>query len=63
MDSINAFVNENPDALNLEVIYSRDDEGNFFSPVFYSPTVGRFNRSENEFDQESILKPNAVCIN
>jgi hypothetical protein len=44
---------------NLEVIYSADDEGNWFRPAVYSPSIGKFDG--NEFDTEE--KANAVCIN
>lgn len=45
---------------DLELVYSKDDEGNAFSPVVYSPSVGRF--SGREFSQTED-NPNSVCIN
>lgn len=44
---------------NLQVIYAKDDEGNAFYPVNYSPSVGNY--SEGEFDNEGEV--NSVCVN
>lgn len=50
---------------NLDVIYSSDAEGNSFDEVYYSPTVGFFNKKHKEFLNEipEDEKANAVCIN
>ena len=57
---------------NLEVIYSKDDEGNDFQEVVYEPSIGYFEEGEyTEFDSiESdeqqflnIKNCNAICIN
>jgi len=58
---LNAFVKENPKARNFDVIYSRDDEGNGFQGVYFSPTLGQWD-GDYEFD-DAGTKPNAVCIN
>ena len=60
INDLQKWANEYPD---LQVVYSCDEEGNRFSPVFYSPVVGEF-KNGNEFDTEfSGGKPNAICIN
>lgn len=46
---------------NATVVYSSDEEGNSYSEVVYSPTLGRFD-GEREFDDATSYK-NAVCIN
>lgn len=55
---------------NLEVVFSSDEEGNFYGPVVFLPSKGHFNEEENFFiDSESMkderrAKPiNAVCVN
>jgi hypothetical protein len=50
------------------VVYAADDEGNSYSPVHYTGTVGNF--KDGEFQSQKNLKDagddsplNAVCIN
>jgi len=38
---------------NLKVVYARDDEGNKFELVHYSPSVGKF----------EVFSENVVCVN
>ena len=40
LDNLNKAVNEHPEYLELEVITSKDDEGNGYNVVYYGPTVG-----------------------
>ena len=62
-ENINKLAEKYPD---LEVIYSSDDEGNYFDIVKFEPTLGEYNDREfycyHELDQEEI-KINAICIN
>lgn len=51
---------ENPEALEMQVIYSRDDEGNGFQPVHYHAGLGKFTDG-GEFEKSET--PNAVCLN
>jgi hypothetical protein len=61
LEHLSLLVKENPEALLLEVITANDDEGNGFTPVHYSPSLGGYDADDNEFDTE---KPNnAVCLN
>jgi protein involved in sex pheromone biosynthesis len=63
------LVLKNPEHGDLEVVYSRDDEGNGFQRVHYSPGVGIF--EDGDFIHKSQLEEwereesdiNAVCIN
>lgn len=59
------IVSANPKAADLDVIYAKDEEGNGFGPVYYSPTVGKFDGHYefDGFDKGDKRKPNAVCIN
>ena len=49
---------------NATVIYSKDDEGNGYSNVYYSPCLGNF--KDGQFNNDAALPSkqiNAVCIN
>jgi len=59
-ENLDEFIAENPEALDLLVITARDDEGNGFNPVHYTPSMGRY--EDREFEQDS-LNANAVCLN
>lgn len=52
---------------DLNLVYSRDEEGNSFDYVYFSPSVGHFadrDFSTYEFMDEGDDRPvNAVCIN
>lgn len=69
LENLNQFIAENPEALNLDVITSKDDEGNGYNAVYYTPTAGILDGDDfipsdqlNEFDK-SIDDINVVCIN
>ena len=57
------FINK----LEKVVVYSADDEGNYFNQVHYSPTIGVFNDEDftpvREDFYECYLELNSVCIN
>ena len=55
------LVLQNPEHGDLEVVYSRDDEGNGFNKVHFGPSKGKFDEDDKDFDQEG--EPNAVCVN
>jgi hypothetical protein len=44
------------------VISAIDDEGNGYSPVIFSPTLGTFEDGEFE-DTKEIENQNSICIN
>jgi len=47
---------------DFEVVYSKDDEGNEYQPVYFTPTAGYY--EDREFTSElENRKPNAICIN
>ena len=52
---------EHPEIKDMKVVYSRDDEGNYYGEVYYSPSIGVFNNGE--FDSEEDANANCVCIN
>ena len=59
ISSLIKIAKEDESSLNLEVVYSSDDEGNYFSPVLFAPTKGELN--DGKFDDAGII--NAICIN
>jgi hypothetical protein len=57
-----------PELRDTQVIYSRDDEGNGFDPIIFTPSVGNYDGdSRGEFVDEKGERGNrtinAVCIN
>lgn len=61
IENLTKFVTEHPEALDLDVVTSRDDEGNGYNLVHYTPEVGNYNAEDKEFSAAKEL--NAVCIN
>jgi|TARA_R110000751_G_scaffold120417_3_gene221147 hypothetical protein len=63
--NLKLFAETNPETLELEVITSKDDEGNGFNPVYYSPSKGEF--KDRDFvpsgDLDDDERVNAVCVN
>jgi hypothetical protein len=59
IDGLNELIKEGND---FEVVYSKDDEGNEYQPVYFTPIVGYY--QDREFTSElENRKPNAICIN
>ena len=51
---------------NLKLVYSTDDEGNFFYDVGFLPEAGVYDESEGSFVNESDAGGegiNAICVN
>lgn len=72
LENINKLVKENPEILDYEVIYARDDEGNGYQEVAFEPSIGIFDdESRGEFICESHVEDyerdkseiNSICIN
>jgi hypothetical protein len=70
LDQLKQLARKDKSILQLDVVYSTDDEGNGFSGIYYSPTIGVYD-GDYEFDgfdpddtESSKGKTaNAVCIN
>lgn len=60
LKKITKLADDHPELMDSQVVYSRDEEGNHFSPVYYSPSVGLFDDGEYTSGSETL---NAVCIN
>lgn len=68
IEQLQQFIKDNPGSENLTVIYSVDDEGNYFHKVHYPPTLGIYEDGECFISHNKNLKNrtkeiNAVCIN
>jgi len=69
INGLQKFVEENPDALGMEVVTSIDDEGNGHNPVYYSPQSGIL--EDRTFTPSDVIELygkdeseiNAVCVN
>ena len=64
LDHLNAIATD-PKTLDMDVVYSKDDEGNEFQKVVYAPGVGYFYEvrwGQGDFTRTE-LGPNAVVIN
>jgi len=57
---------ENPEALDLPLVYSRDDEGNSFHKVYFDAGLGNYDENKREFlnkEEADGKEVNCVCIN
>lgn len=55
---------------NAELVYSCDDEGNSYSPVFYTPILGKFVDGEfftkdglSKIEYDKLGSKEVICIN
>jgi hypothetical protein len=73
LKNLQELAEQRPEVLNFKVVFSTDDEGNSYDPIYYTPTVGyhfedcfvsetQLNEMEPE-DREEYKDINAVCIN
>ena len=68
IETLQTFMEENPETSEYEVIYSKDAEGNGFDTVYHSPSKGiyedrEFTEPDPEWEDEDPSEMNAVCIN
>ena len=69
IDGLKKFAEENPDTLEMQVVTSKDDEGNGYNPVYYSPSKGIFENRDfisaehYEDCERDENETNAVCVN
>lgn len=57
------FAKENPDLLDKPVVTSKDDEGNGFSHVYFTPVAGYFDGDDFTAAKNGGRKVNSVCVN
>lgn len=58
---LNEYLAENEHLSYMEAITSRDDEGNGYNRIVYTPSSGHYDEDGQEF--ESMGEVNAVCVN
>ncbi len=76
VDNLNKLLADNPKYGDLDVVYSKDDEGNGFQHIYYGPTIGihdgEYQGDFKQYDTDPDVDPedtctkeeiNAVCIN
>jgi len=61
LENLNELLKDRPEIADFDVVTSKDDEGNGYSIVHYTPSIGRYDNEEKEFKEEIEL--NAVCVN
>ena len=59
--NINELLESRPEAAEYLVVSSKDDEGNGFNLVTYTPCIGKYEVEDVDFNEE--IKANSVCIN
>ena len=64
---MNRLVEANDEALNMEVVYATDDEGNGFDIVGFTPALGNYDgedfRDECQMEEDDEVELNAICVN
>jgi len=74
LNSIILMIKNNPEIENYEVVYARDDEGNQYDKVVFTPSLMQMSNINDSRDLEqvyiaddSVMLPgedyNAICIN
>lgn len=64
LKNLQELAEEHPEALEFDVVYGIDDEGNAFHDVVFTPTIGYYHG--NEFDSNDDVSKkeyNSVCVN
>jgi hypothetical protein len=67
--NLQEFIEKNPAALELEVITSKDSEGNGYESVYYGPSIGHYDGDDfipyDQFEEWNRDKDdvNSVCLN
>jgi len=66
IENLNAVIKSNPNTLDMDVVTSRDNEGNGYTLVYYSPSIGNYSAEEWHTENDVIeeeLELNAVLLN
>ena len=50
IEQLQEFAKENPQALEFDVWYAKDDEGNGYQEVYFSPSLKVYSESDKHFD-------------
>lgn len=64
VSNVNAMLKNRPETGEFDVFCSKDDEGNGFNEIEFTPSVGKMDDGYWYSDDEEYHdKPNAVCVN
>lgn len=68
LEKLELLAENHPEALECEVIYAKDDEGNGYQKVICSPALSVIESLDEYYLEECALLeeggvPNAVCVN
>lgn len=75
LENLNKLAQENPETLEMTVIYAKDDEGNGFQEINYEPSLGNFdheyhgefisksNIEEEPEEYDENIEINSICVN
>ena len=63
--NLNELLEQRPETAEFTVVTARDDEGNGYNQVYYTPSVGihtddDFETEDVDEDQDAV---NAICVN
>lgn len=68
LEELQNMINDNPEILEYDLIYSSDDEGNSFDMISFGPSIQKFN-GENTVHPDDIENyeeselTNVICLN
>lgn len=60
VEQLTQILETNPEAMDYDIIYAADDEGNNFSKVHYPPCLGYF---DGEYFNSDSSNNNCICLN
>lgn len=63
LENLAELLQKHPELIDVDVVYSIDDEGNDYGIVNWSPSVGHFNEQHREFISEDDIEDEEFSIN
>jgi hypothetical protein len=61
IDNLQKLVELHPELKEVQVVTSKDDEGNGFNIVHFDPSVGLYNKSDKDFAQFKNYSENKLA--
>ena len=63
LENLAELLQEHPELIDAEVVYSIDDEGNDYDSVNWNPAAGNFDKRSREFISEHYIEDEEMSIN
>jgi len=63
LNRLKALQKENPNALNMPLVYGSDEEGNSFYPVYFDACFIAYDFESGHMDMDGEKEVNSICIN